>query len=44
MIFKLKEGRLRLGIRRNFFYYEGDETPEQAGQRSGGCPTIGSMI
>ncbi|KAK4817892.1 LOW QUALITY PROTEIN: hypothetical protein QYF61_002061 [Mycteria americana] len=39
--FKLKEGRLRLDIRKKFFYDEGSETLEQVAQRSCGCPIIG---
>ncbi|KAK4830965.1 hypothetical protein QYF61_014424 [Mycteria americana] len=36
--FKLKEGRLRLDIRKKIFYSEGGQTLEQVAQRSCGCP------
>lgn len=35
--FILKEGRLRLDIRNNFFYNSGYEALEQIAQRDGGC-------
>jgi len=34
---KLKEGRIRLDIRKNYFYYEGGETLEQVAQRGCRC-------
>ena len=41
--FKLKEGRLRLDIRKIFFYYEGRETLVQVAQRICGCPIPGTV-
>ncbi|KAK4810483.1 hypothetical protein QYF61_004263 [Mycteria americana] len=41
--FKLKEGRFRLDIRKNFFYDKGCETLEQVAQRSCGCPITRSV-
>jgi len=41
--FKLNEVRLRLHIRKIFFYSEDGETLEQVTQRSSGCPIIGSV-
>ncbi|KAK4819178.1 hypothetical protein QYF61_025993 [Mycteria americana] len=40
--FKLKEGRFRLDIRKNF-YDEGGETLEQVAQRGGRCPIPGTI-
>lgn len=36
--FKLKEGKFRSDIRKNFFTYEGGEALGQVAQRNCGCP------
>jgi len=41
--FKLKEGRCRLDIRKNFFYHEGAETLEEIAQRGSGGPIPGNI-
>ena len=41
--FKLREGRFRLGVRKNFFYNEGGETLEQVAQRGSGSPIPGNI-
>ena len=41
--FKLKEGRFRLDVRKNFFYNESGETLAQVPQRGGRCPIPGNI-
>jgi len=41
--FKLKEGRFRPDIRKNFFHDEGDEALAQVAQRGGGGPIPGNI-
>lgn len=41
--FKLRDNRIRLGMREIFFYREGDEMLEQVYQRRCGCPIIHSF-
>jgi len=41
--FKLREGRFRLQIRKNFFYNEGGEMLAQVDQRESGDPTPGNI-
>ena len=41
--FKLKEGRFRLDIRKNFFYNKVDEMLEQIAQSGGDCPSPGDI-
>ena len=41
--FKLRQGRLRLGIRRKFFHTEGGDTLEQVAQGGCGCPIPGGI-
>ena len=42
--FKLKEGRLRLHIRKNFFYHESSEALEQVAQRSCYTGSVQSQV
>jgi len=39
MILNQKKRRFTLDVRRNFFYAEQGVAPEQAAERSCGCPT-----
>jgi len=41
--FKLREGRLRLDLRKKFFYNEGGETLEQCTQKGGRGPIPGNI-
>jgi len=41
--FKLREGRLRLDIRKTFFYHKASETLEQVAQRGSGGPIPGNI-
>jgi len=41
--FKLRQGRLRLDIRRNFFHTEGGDALEQVVQGGCGCPISGGV-
>ena len=41
--FKLREGRLRLDLRKKFFYNEGGETLEQVAQLGNGGPVPGNI-
>lgn len=41
--FKLNKSRFTLDMRKRIFYYEGDETPKQVGQRGSGCPITGNF-
>jgi len=40
---KLRQGRLRLDIRRKFFHPEGGDTLEQVAQGGCGCPILGGI-